>query len=389
MKIGIVSPYAYPRPGGANDHIRHTYEHLRHMGHDVRILTAPWGGDPAAQDVIQIGQAIAVPYNGSIGRVTLSLRLEWLVSRMLQRERFDILHHHEPFVPFLSFQLIDSATCPHVATFHAFGGFSLSYWLGRPFLRRYWSRLDRRIAVSTAARHFISQYFPGEYTILPNGVDVEAFQHARPLPEFRDGKVNILFVGRAEPRKGLLTLAQAYARLKSRHRDIRLIVVSSGPQIPAVRAYLRAQRAGDVFFAGRVNEDDKRRFYKTADIFCAPSTGRESFGIVLLEAMAAGRSIVASDIHGYKNVVQRNISALLVEPKVADALAAGLEKLIEHPEMRARMGEAGIARATDYDWEHVTQRLAEVYEDVVARHRRDAPARRDAREPLPIDYGVR
>jgi phosphatidylinositol alpha-mannosyltransferase len=105
--------------------------------------------------------------------------------------------------------------------------------------------------------------------------------------------------------------------------------------------------------------------------------------------MAAGRSIVASDIHGYKNVVQRNISALLVEPKDADALAAGLEKLIEHPEMRARMGEAGIARATDYDWEHVTQRLAEVYEDVVARHRRDAPARRDAREPLPIDYGVR
>ena len=109
MKIGIVSPYAYPRPGGANAHIRETYERLRDMGHEVRIITAPWGDDPPAQDVIQIGQAIAVPYNGAIGRITLSLRLEWLVSRMLDRERFDIIHHHEPLVPFLSMQILDSA----------------------------------------------------------------------------------------------------------------------------------------------------------------------------------------------------------------------------------------------------------------------------------------
>ncbi|HUG05453.1 MAG TPA: glycosyltransferase family 4 protein, partial [Candidatus Limnocylindria bacterium] len=128
MKIGIVSPYAYPRPGGANAHIRETYERLRDMGHEVRIITAPWGDDPPARDLIQVGQAIAVPFNGSIGRITLSLRLEWLVSRMLEREKFDIIHHHEPFVPFLSFQILDSAKCPHVATFHAFGGFSVSYW---------------------------------------------------------------------------------------------------------------------------------------------------------------------------------------------------------------------------------------------------------------------
>ena len=157
--------------------------------------------------------------------------------------------------------------------------------------------------------------------------------------------------------------------------------------MPAVRAYLRAQRAGDVFFAGRVSEEDKRRFYKTADVFCAPSTGRESFGIVLLEAMAAGRAIVASDIHGYKNVVQRNISALLVEPKDADALANALERLVEHPELRARMGEAGVVRATDYDWEHVTKRLAELYEEVLARYGREEPATRRVPEPSPIDYG--
>ncbi len=388
MKIGIVSPYAYPRPGGANDHIRHTYVNLREMGHEVRILTAPWGDDPPAQDVIQIGRAIAVPFNGSIGRVTLSLRLEWLVEHMLRREKFDILHHHEPFVPFLSFQLLDSARCPHVATFHAFGGFSLSYWLGRPLLRRYFNRLDGRIAVSTAARHFISRYFPGAYRIIPNGVDMDAFRHATPFPEFRDGKVNILFVGRAEPRKGLLTLAHAYARLKRRHDDTRLIVVASGPQLPAVRAYLRAERVGDVLFAGRVSDEDKRRFYQTADVCCAPSTGRESFGIVLLEAMAAGRPIVASDIHGYKTVVQRNTSALLVEPKDARALADALERLVVDPALRARMGAAGLARAPHYDWAHVTRQLADSYEEVVA-NRRGAPRGQPERELLPVDYGRR
>ena len=367
MKIGIVSPYAYPRPGGANAHIRETYAHLRELGHEVRIITAPWGDDPPAQDVIQIGQAIAVPFNGSIGRVTLSLRLEWLVSRMLERERFDIIHHHEPFVPFLSFQILDSAKCPNVATFHAFGGFSFSYWAGRIVLDRYMRRIDERIAVSSAARYFVSRYFPGDYRIIPNGVDVQFFATARPFPEFQDGKVNILFVGRAEHRKGAMYLLRAYAALKPRHPDTRLIFASSGPQIGEMRRFVRDRHLADVFFAGRVSEIDKARFYKTADIFCAPSTGQESFGIVLLEAMAAGRAVVASDIHGYKRVVQRNVSGLRVEPRDADALAAGLERLVADPSLRARLGQAGATRAHDYDWDHVAAQLADVYAEVLAR----------------------
>jgi phosphatidylinositol alpha-mannosyltransferase len=365
-----VSPYAYPRPGGANSYIRESYEELRRLGHDVRIITAPWGDDPPAQDVIQIGQALSVPFNGSIGRVTLSLRLEWLVSRMLERERFDVIHHHEPFVPFLSFQILDSAKCPNVATFHAFGGFSVSYWLGRFVLDRYMNKLDARICVSSAARHFISRYFPGEYQIIPNGVDVDFYANARPFPEFRDGKINILFVGRAEPRKGAMYLMRAYAQLKERHPETRLIVASSGPQIGELRRFVRNEHVRDVFFAGRVSDTDKARFYKTADIFCAPSTGQESFGIVLLEAMAAGCAIVASDIHGYKKVVQRNVSALLVEPRDVDALAGGLERLIQDGDLRQRLGAAGAQRATDYDWSHVTAELVRVYEDVIARSMR-------------------
>ncbi len=369
MKIGIVSPYAYPRPGGANSYIRESYEELRRLGHEVRIITAPWGDDPPAQDVIQVGQAIAVPFNGSIGRVTLSLRLEWLVSRMLERERFDVIHHHEPFVPFLSFQVLDSARCPHVATFHAFGGFSFSYWAGRIVLDRYMGKLDERICVSSAARHFISRYFPDEYRIIPNGVDVDFYASARAFPEFRDGKINILFVGRVESRKGAMYLLRAYAQLKPKFPETRLIFCSAGPQLGAMRRFVRDNQLRDVLFAGRVDDIDKARFYKTADIFCAPSTGQESFGIVLLEAMAAGLPVVASDIHGYKRVVQRNVSGLLVEPRDPHAIAAALERLICDEGLRRSLGAAGARRAPEYDWSHVTEQLVEVYAEVIQGRR--------------------
>ncbi len=369
MKIGIVSPYAYPRPGGANSYIREQYEQLRELGHEVRIITAPWGDDPPAQDVIQIGQALAVPYNGSIGRITLSLRLEWLVSRMLKRERFDVIHHHEPLVPFLSMQILDRAKCPNVATFHAFGGFSLSYWLGRPFGELYMNKLDARICVSSAAKHYVSRYFPGEYRVIPNGVDVERFSTARPFPEYRDGKVNILFLGRAEKRKGAMYLLRAYAALKKSYPETRLIVASAGQQVGEMRRFVRTEHLGDVLFAGRVSDEDKARFLRTADIFCAPSTGQESFGIVLLEAMAAGLAVVASDIHGYKKVVQRNVTGLLVEPKDPDALCQAMARLIDDPALRERLGRAGAERAQEFDWAHVTRQLVEVYEEVVGRAR--------------------
>lgn len=369
MKIGIVSPYAYPRPGGANDNVRETYENLRGRGHEVRIMTAPWGDDPPAQDVIQIGQAIAVPYNGSIGRITLSARLEYLVTKILDRERFDIIHHHEPLVPLLSAQILDRKSCPQVATFHAFGGFSFSYWAFRGIAQHYMNKLDGRIAVSSAARHFISRYFPGEYRIIPNGVDVNFFANAKPFPEYRDGKTNILFVGRVEPRKGGLYLVRAYAALKARYPDTRLIIVGRGPQLRDLREFVHREQVGDVLFAGRVSDVDKARFYKTADIFCAPSTGQESFGVVLLEAMAAGTAAVASDIHGYKKVVQRNVSGLLVEPRDADALCSALERLVNDPALRTQLGVAGSIRAREFDWSHVTDQLLAFYDEVIRGYR--------------------
>jgi phosphatidylinositol alpha-mannosyltransferase len=231
------------------------------------------------------------------------------------------------------------------------------------------NKLDERICVSSAARHFVSAYFPGEYRIIPNGVDVQFYKNARPFPEFRDGKINILFVGRLEPRKGAMYLLRAYAQLKPKFPNTRLILCSLGPQLRKLRRFVRENALHDVLFAGRPDDIDKARFYKTADIFCAPSTGQESFGIVLLEAMAAGLPVIASDIHGYKRVVQRNVSGLLVEPKDPDAIAAALERLICDPALRVRLGEAGSARAPEFDWSHVTEQLVGVYDEVIGKRR--------------------
>jgi phosphatidylinositol alpha-mannosyltransferase len=365
LKIGIVSPYGYPSPGGVNEHVRYTYEALRQMGHDVWIITSKYGRQRESEGpVIRLGTGWAFPANGSMGRVTLGWRFKQQARDVLEAHRFDVLHFHEPFVPFLSPTFLDASTTTNVATFHAFGGFSPSYWIGRRFAGRLAARLHGRIAVSGAARHFIDRYFPGEYRIIPNGVDLERFTGAEPYEELRDGTLNILFVGRLEERKGLIHLLKAYHRLRKRHVDARLLVCGAGPKLREYRRFVGLRGIHDVEFLGRVTDDQKARYFASADIFCAPSTGQESFGIVLLEAMAAGVPIVASDIHGYKRVVERNVQGVLVEPKNPRALAAALYALARDPELRHEMGEAGRRRAPEYSWDRVTERIVDYYYEV-------------------------
>ena len=366
LKIGIVSPYGYPHPGGVNEHVRHSYDALREMGHDVWIITSKYGKERVDEGhIIRLGTGWAFPANGSMGRVTLGWRFKQQARELLAEHRFDILHFHEPFVPFLSPTVLDQSDTANVATFHAFGGCSPSYWVGKWFAGQLAAKLDGRIAVSGAARHFISRYFAGDYQIIPNGVDLARYAQAQPFEELRDGTVNILFVGRLEERKGLIHLLKAYHRLRKRHIDARLLVVGSGPKLREYRRYVGLRQIRDVEFLGRVSDEAKARYFASADIFCAPATGQESFGIVLLEAMAAGVPIVASDIHGYKNVVQRGIQGLLVEPRNHRALAAALYALAHDPEKRLRMGEAGRAKAPEYSWDSVTERVVELYREVL------------------------
>ena len=368
MKIGLVSPYVYPLPGGVTQHVRYLYENLRLRGHDVRIITSSHGLQRASEgDVIRIGKGFSMPANGSVGTITLSPRYVSQVSDVLDRERFDLLHFHEPFVPFLSLVVLRQSTSVNIATFHAYGGFSPAYEFGSRVLGSYAGRLHGRIAVSAAARHFIDRYFPGDYKVIPNGVDVERFARAVPIARWQDGTRNLLFVGRHEPRKGLIELLKAFRILRKAGCRCRLLVVGSGPQEREARRYVLTRRLGNVEFLGRVTDEEKAALYRTADIYVSPATGAESFGIVLLEAMAAGTPIVCSDIHGYKGVVRRGREGLLVPPRKPKALAAAIAELLADDDRRAAMGESGIRRAREFSWERVTAKVDEYYGFVIRR----------------------
>ena len=291
MKIGLVCPYIYPDGGGVAQHVGYLYENLRLRGHDVRIITASHGPQRSSEgDVIRLGVGFSVPTNGSMGTLTFSPRYLGQIKAMLEQERFDVLHFHEPFVPFLSLFLLRESTSVNVATFHAYAGFSPSYEFGSRFLGGYAGRLHGRIAVSAAARHFIDRYFPGDYKLIPNGVDISRFDRAVPIARWQDGTRNLLFVGRHEPRKGLLDLLKAYRLLRKTGCDCRLLVVGSGPQEREARRYVAIRRLSGVEFLGRVSDRAKAQLFKNADVYVSPATGGESFGIVLLEAMACRRA---------------------------------------------------------------------------------------------------
>ena len=368
MKIGIVTPYAYPMPGGVNDHVGSLYRVLRARGHDVRIITSSHGLQKASEgDIIRVGKGFSVPFNGSMGTITLSPTYLAQMRAILERERFDVLHYHEPFVPFLSLVTLTLSTSVNIGTFHAFGGLSISYEFGKRMLGHYAGKLHGRIAVSPAARHFISRYFPGEYKIVPNGVEPGRYQRAVPIARYRDGVPNILFVGRMEPRKGLIHLLRAFRKLQRDGVRARLLLVGTGPGEREARRYVLTRQLENVEFLGRVPEGQKAQLFKTADIYVSPATGRESFGIVLLEAMSAGAPIICSDIHGYRGVVRRDRDGLLVEPGDADALAASMRRLIDDPQLRAKLSRAGEERAQLFTWERVGQAVEEYYGFVIRR----------------------
>ena len=384
MKIGLVCPYIYPENGGVAQHVRHLYENLRLRGHDVRIITASHGPQRASEgDILRIGVGFSVPLNGSMGTLTFSPRYIGQVRDLLERERFDVLHLHEPFVPFLSLFLLRESRSVNVATFHAYAGFSPSYELGSRVMKAHAARLHGRIAVSAAARHFIDRFFPGDYKVIPNGVDIPRFAGAVPLARWQDGTPNVLFVGRHEPRKGLLDLLKAHRILRKTGYEERLLVVGSGPQEREARRYVATRGLKAVEFLGRVTDAEKAQLFRTADVFASPATGGESFGIVLLEAMAAGAPIVASDIHGYKGVVRRGREGLLVPPHEPKELATAIARLLDDPGLRAEMSAAGRARAEEFSWPRVTAKVEDYYGFVIRRLAAGGALPADFTAPIP------
>ena len=364
MKIAMVSPYDFTWPGGVTAHVSQLARALGRFGHEVQVL-APHSPSREYQDAelfVPLGRSVPLPSGGSIARVSLSWWLYPKVRALLEREKFDIIHLHEPMAPILPLCVLEFSKSVNVGTFHACYARQHLYRVTHPIIKRWQQRLHGNIAVSPAARRYVNNTFPGDYEIIPNGIDYDHFAtNVAPLPQYQDGKLNILFVGRLEKRKGLRYLLEAYGKLKWDQPDIRLIVV--GPGNPDKESYriISSQNLQDVEFVGRVSYEDLPRYYASADIFCSPATGAESFGIVLLEAMAAGKPVVASDIEGFRGIVTDGEQGLLVPKKDSDALAGALLLLCQDSELRQRLGGRGNRWAQDFRWELVASRVEDYY----------------------------
>ncbi len=366
-KIALVSPYDHAFHGGVADHINSLAGQFREWGHTVKIVAPCKSADAVEDDdFIPMGRAVPIPSGGSIARVSFSVWLKPRIRQMLEREAFDVVHFHEPFAGLISkdmLSLIDPAESTAIGTFHTYEGTRL-YKIGAKHLAMpYFRMLQGRIAVSRPAYQFISRHFPGEYDIIPNGIQVDDFANAEPFEHLKDdGMVNLLFLSRLEKRKGLKYLLGAFSKLKWDWPNLRLLVAGGGkPDADSLRI-LSERNLQDVVFLGRVSDEDKFRYYKTADIYCAPATGKESFGIVLLEAMAAGAPIVASAIEGYSSVITHEREGLLTPPKDEDALADAIAALLKDATLRHRLSAAGTMNVQDYRWERVARRVMDCYD---------------------------
>lgn len=377
MKIALVSPYDLAYPGGVANHIFALEREFIKMGHKVKLIAPASRGANSDERLICLGRAWPTPSSGSVARITLTPWMARMVKPVLAREKFDVIHLHEPLVPMLCTTILRLTRAATVGTFHAMDSRGYSQW--KPFtvifLRKWFRKLDGRIAVSKPARDFIIGHFPADYRIIPNGVDLEHFSpDVPPLEKFKDGKINILFVSRLEKRKGVNYLLGAYEKVRKELGNCRLILV--GPSTRWSRWYegqVKLKGWKDIVFTGWVPQEDLPRYYQTADIVCTPATGRESFGLILLEAMAMGKPIVASNIDGYASVATHNTEALMVPPKDKHSLAQALIMLATDAKLRREMGARGKLKATEYGWERIAQRVMDYYQEVLKQRRSGGP----------------
>ncbi|MGH2704744.1 MAG: glycosyltransferase family 4 protein [Actinomycetota bacterium] len=351
MRVGLVCPYDWSHPGGVRTHIEGLSAALERAGVEVEILAPSSRPEP---QIFWLGRTVGIPANGSIARLCFSPSARRRLQARIARGDLDLLHLHEPAAPSTSLLALTLRPPAVVATFHAARDRSLAYLLARPALRPLFRRIDERIAVSTAARALVAAHFPGRYRLIPNGVDSSRFRGAAPDPELASLKPFVLFVGRNERRKGF-EVARAAVRQLRRRLDVRLVAagIDGEPQRPwEVRL-------------GAVSHERLPGIYAAADVFCAPNLGRESFGIVLLEAMAAGAPVVCSDLPGFREAA--GDVAWYAAPNRPGEFADRLADALTDEPARRRMSLRGQQRAAEFDWERLALRVLETYTQAVAR----------------------
>ena len=370
MKVALVSPYDHQMPGGVREHVLNLDRQLRALGHDTLIVAPASTAAGLADNVLCVSDRIAaVRISGSVARITLALGVFGKIRRLFKAQAFDVVHLHEPLIPTVSLFALLNARCATVGTIHGYRDSSPLYRFGRPIFSRLMRRLDARTAVSADALRWATKYFPATYRVIPDGVDVQRFSgtSVKPVEHFADGRPNVLFVGRLDPRKGLGYLLAALPLITARVPSVRLIVAGAYSPAERQRWEAVAAGAGDVAFVGPVSAEVLPRLYRSADVFCAPSTGFEALGIVLLEAMASGLPIVTTDIEGYRTVVTHGAEGFLVPPKDPRALADAIGSLLRDPARRQAMSATGAVTVQKYDWSLLARRYVELYEDCVVR----------------------
>lgn len=357
LRVLLSCPYSLSFMGGVQGQVLGLGRALREQGVDARII-APCDGPPPAPGIVSLGPSTRLPSNGSVAPIASGRAVARRALEAVRSFGPDVLHLHEPFAPGANHAALVGTTLPAVGTFHsARSGRNGWYDTFRTGLRPMLRRLAVATAVSDQAARQVALTFNADCEIVPNGVDVDDYAHAEPWPA--PARPVIAFVGRHEPRKGLAVLLDAFVRLE---RDAELWVMGEGPQT----APLRDRKLAGVVWLGRVSETEKARRLRSASVACFPAIDGESFGVVLLEAMASGVAVVASDIDGYGTVARHGVEAELVAPNDADALAATLRVVLDDPARRAALVDAGRARADEFSMAHLADRFVKIYERALA-----------------------
>lgn len=364
MKVGIVCPYDWAAPGGVQAHVRDLAEALIDLGHDVSIL-APSESDVIAESyVVSGGRPVSVPYNGSVARLNIGVVSAARVRRWIRDGDFDVVHVHEPAAPSLSMLACWVADGPVVATWHSSIDNSRAMRAAYFALQTVLEKVSARIAVSEKARQTLVEHLGGDAVLIPNGVSCKRYAKTDLLPGYPRGGPTLLFLGRIdEPRKGLQVLVAALPAICELHPDVKLLVAGPG-ETESLAAHLAPQVAGHVEFLGLISDADKVAAFHSVDVYVAPNTGGESFGIVLLEAMASQTPVVASDIDAFSRVLEAGNAGALFANEDSTDLARVINQLLDDPDERERLGTEGLRRAKMFDWATVARDVERVYESV-------------------------
>jgi phosphatidylinositol alpha-mannosyltransferase len=360
VRVALVCPYDWDAPGGVQVHVRELASHLRGRGHAVLVL-APARTTRSGDGLAVVGRPYAVRFQGSVAPIAPGPSTWVLVGTALRTFAPDVVHVHEPMTPSTSMAATLRAKAPVVATFHAYAERSRLYSGAAAALRPVWRRLAVRIAVSEAAREFVTTRFAGEVRIIPNGVDVGRFASPTPMAGLPEGR-RIVWVGRLDPQKGFPVAVEAFSRLAEELPDVWFVVAGDGRDREALKNVPGPVRAR-VRLLGPVPSERVPGALAGADVFVSPALGQESFGITLVEAMAAGVAVVATDIAGYREVVRAGVDGLLVPPGDPGEVANALRRVLEDPSLADRLRAAGRQRAARFDWETVAGEVEEAYRD--------------------------